>query len=103
MPHHRLLPPVSTKLLLLAVLLHGLSAQAGSEVDTAPVPERAHKARQIASAQRDNEQRRAAVRAALEAQRSQKPSSDDPATRGRRQLSAEERKELRQQLRQPRG
>ena len=87
----------------MAALLHGLPAKAAPQRDEIPAAKRAEKTRQIAVPPRDNEQRRAAVREALEAQRGEKSGSDELALRGRRQLSPEERKELRQQLRQPRG
>lgn len=51
----------------------------------------------------DLQHRRAAVRAALEAQREQKIPDSDTSPRVRRQLSPQERQELRRQLRQQTG
>ena len=88
--------------LRIAVLLLGLSGASWSQPDSAKA-DPVNRAPATKPPPDDPQQRRTAVRAALEAQREQKLDNVDPISRGRRQLSPEERQELRQQLRQQRN
>lgn len=64
---------------------------------------KARVAREAKESKDDPQQRRAAVRAALGSAREPAPGIPDDAPKARRQLSAQERQLLRQQLRQQRG
>ena len=87
----------------MAVLLLGLAGTGWSQPNAAR-GERLNQAHQASKPAPDEQkQRRAAVRAALEAQRGQKAASTETAPRELRQLSAQERQELRQQLREQRN
>ncbi len=92
----------ATPFLLVAVMLLGLSGVAWSQTESARV-ERVNPARPAKQAADDPQRRRAAVRAALEAQREQKSANTETGSRPRRQLSPQERQELREQLRQQRS
>ncbi len=94
-----------SKSLLLIVML--LCAAGVATAQTAHP--RAEHGRQQREAQDDKDvqdspqQRRAAVRAALEQRESKNTSSEERPSRARRQLTPQERQELRQQLRQQRN
>lgn len=93
-----------SKYWVVAVLLASLSGASWGQADRVR-PERPHKARtdKTTPPADDPQQRRAAVRAALEAQRESKSSDSETNPRVRRQLSPQERQELRRQLRQQAG
>ncbi len=93
-----------SKSVVVALLLAGLSCASWGQTERVR-PERPPKARaeKTTVTRDDPQQRRAAVRAALEAQREQKPADSDANPRVRRQLSPQERQELRRQLRQQTG
>ena len=91
-----------SKFLVLTLLLVSWSCAIGAQTERVR-PERVNKAHAEKAVAEDPQQRRAAVRAALEAQREQKPTSGEPTSRAKRQLSPQERQELRRQLRQQTG
>ena len=91
-----------SKFLPFAVLLLGLSGASWSQADSERA-ERQNKAHPAKQTSEDPQQRRAAVRAALGQAREQKAVNMDDAPKARRQLTAQERQVLRQQLRQQRN
>ena len=91
-----------SKSMLIFIALLSLTGVCGSQPHPARA-ERPPKTPIAKPAPEDLQQRRAAVREALEAQRAQKPTDAEPTPPGKRQLSPQERQELRQQLRQQRG
>ena len=91
-----------SKFLVLTLLLVSWSCASGAQTERVR-PDRVNKAHTEKAVAEDPQQRRAAVRAALEAQREQKSTSDEPTSRAKRQLSPQERQELRRQLRHQTG
>ena len=93
-----------SKSVVMALLLASLSCASWGQADRVR-PEHLHKVRpdKTTTTADDPQQRRAAVRAALEAQREPKAPDNDASPRVRRQLSPQERQELRRQLRQQTG
>lgn len=91
-----------SKALLMGLALLCVAGTSWSQLDSART-EPLSKPPAAKPASDDPQQRRAAVREALEAQREQKSKNSETAPPPKRQLSPQERLELRQQLRQQRS
>ena len=93
-------PPDMSKSSLVSVVLLGLSGASWAQMDAVRAEPLNKVLPVVQQATGEPQQRRAAVRAALEASRAPRPTTTDTAPRAKRQLSPKERQELRQQLRQ---
>ncbi len=91
-----------SKSLLTASLLLAICGASWCQTDSDRA-ERTSKARAVKKSADDPDQRRAAVRAALGQAREQNTTPSDDAAKTRRQLTAQERHVLREQLREQRN